>query len=295
MSRAFGLAFVRGAGSGAAGGRRLGGQRRDVGLDRHIARRPLLVIHVEPRQVLLQHEDVLGAVMAGERRDDSRLRGLTPGVPMLREGVGVGLARHAVADNALPGPPRDIAEHDGERPVHLAQRLLHALDVRGGALHQGLAVAQIGAPRGDGGGRPDAAPQQAHAVQLLQPLAVQDIALAGRDVLHVPRVDEHHGEAAGREDLVQRDPVDPGGFHRHGGDAAGLEPVGEAVEVRGEGRERAHRGRIPVGGDGHVMHLGPAIDAGGIGGDALQAGEAGRRLLPVTTRRLLHGRLLSTA
>jgi len=132
-------------------------------------------------------------------------------------------------------------------------------------------------------------------VQFLQPLAVQDIALAARDVLHVPRVDEHHVEAAGLEELVERNPIDARGFHRDAGDAAGQEPVGEAVQVRGERLERAHRGRVPVGGDGHVMRLGPAIDAGGIRVDALQQTGARRRLLPLTTLCLLHRRLLSMA
>jgi hypothetical protein len=265
-------------------------------LDRRIAGGQLLLIHVEQLEVLAQHEDVFGAVMARERRDDLRLRGLTPRVPMLRQDVGVGLAGDDVADDVLPGHAGDIAEHDGQLQVHLHQSLLHALDVRGCTLHQGLAVTQVGAQHGDGGGRPEAGRQQAHAVQFLEPLAVHDIALPGRDVLDVPRVDEHHVEPAGLQDLVERDPVDPGGFHRDAGDAAGQQPVGEAVEIRGEGLERAHRGRVPVGGNGHVMHLGPAIDAGGIGVDALQQGQAGRRLpLPVTTRRGLHGRLLSTA
>jgi hypothetical protein len=128
----------------------------DVGLDRCIARGQLALISVEELEVLLQHEDVLGAVMPGEGCRDLGLRGLTPVVPMLGEGVGVRLPRDDVAENAQPGDAGDVADHDGELEVHLDQRLLHALDVGGGALHQGLAVPQIGAQGRDRGGRSEA-------------------------------------------------------------------------------------------------------------------------------------------
>ena len=107
-------------------------------------------------------------------------------------------------------------------------------------------------------------------MQLLEPLAVHDIGLAARDVFHVMGVDEHHVEAAGLQDLVEGDPVDAGGFHGYGGDAADREPVREAVELRRHGRERAHRGRVSADRDGDVMLGGPAIDAGGIRLNALQ-------------------------
>ena len=86
----------------------------------------------------------------------------------------------------------------------------------------------------------------------------------------MPRVDEDDVEAARLEDLVEGDPVDPGGFHRHGGDAAGREPVSEAMEIRREGRERADGGRVTVRGDGDIMRFGPAIDTRGIQAHALQ-------------------------
>ncbi len=104
---------------------------------------------------------------------------------MLREGLGVRLAANDVAENAQAGDAREIADHDGELEVHLDQRVLHAhaLNVRGRALHQGLAVPQIGAQRRDGRGRAEAAAQQPDAMELLDPLAVHDIRLAARDIL----------------------------------------------------------------------------------------------------------------
>ena len=53
-------------GQWAGRGGRLGGQRLDVGLDRGIARGQLALIDVEEFEILLQDEDVLGAVMPGE-------------------------------------------------------------------------------------------------------------------------------------------------------------------------------------------------------------------------------------
>ena len=85
---------------------------------------------------------------------------------MLREGLGVRLAANDVAENAQAGDAREIADHDGELEVHLDQRVLHALNVRGRALHQGLAVPQIGAQRREGRGRAEAAAQQPDAMEL---------------------------------------------------------------------------------------------------------------------------------
>src|SRR2546426_10605798 len=118
------------------------------------------------------------------------------------EGVGVRLAADDVTENAQAGDARDIADHDGELEVHLDQRLLHALDVRRRALHQGLAVPQIGAQRRDGRGGSEATAQQPDAMELLDPLAVDDVGLVAGDTLYVTRVDEHDVEAAPLEDLV---------------------------------------------------------------------------------------------
>ena len=103
-------------------------------------------------------------------------------------------------------------------------------------------------------------------MQVLQPLAVLHIALASGHVLDVAGVDEVDLEAAVLQDLEKRDPVDPGGLHRHGGDAAGFEPVGQGLEILGEGAEVAHRVlRVTIIGHRHVMDGGPEVDAGGIG------------------------------
>ena len=55
-----------------------GGQREDVGLNRGIARGQLPLIGVVQLEIRLQHEDVLGPVMPGERRIEPPLRGRRP-------------------------------------------------------------------------------------------------------------------------------------------------------------------------------------------------------------------------
>src|SRR6266852_4517247 len=78
-------------------------------------------------------------------------------------------------------------------------------------------------------------------MEFLQPLAVLDVALASAYVVHVAGVDQHYLNAARLEDLVDRDPVDPGRFERHGLDPALHQPLGQALKVGGEGAEFTHR------------------------------------------------------
>jgi hypothetical protein len=69
---------------------------------------------------------MLGLVLAGQRRDDLRLRGAAPCVPMGGEALRIARARHDVADDAEAGHAGDLVHHLGEQQVHLQQRLLHA-------------------------------------------------------------------------------------------------------------------------------------------------------------------------
>jgi hypothetical protein len=89
--------------------------------------------------------------------------------------------------------------------------------------------------------------------ELLQPLAVQHIGLAPRDVLHMTRIDQKNREAARLQQLVQRDPVHAGGFHGDGVDAAGLEPIGDGVQVDREARKLAHRFIVAIRRHGHKV------------------------------------------
>src|SRR4051812_32743269 len=64
-------------------------------------------------------------------------------------------------------------------------------------------------------------------MELAQPSGIADISLAPRHVLGVTRIDQDNLEPALLENLVRRDPIDPGGFHRNTGHTAGFEPVGQ--------------------------------------------------------------------
>ncbi len=151
--------------------------------------------------------------------------------------------------------------------VHLRQRLLHVLDVRGGAIEQTLALAQVVAQRRDLGVRAEAGAQQPVFMQPLQPLGVADVGLAPRHVLGVAGVDQHDCETALLQHLVGRDPVDPGALHRYGLHAAALEPIGHAVQVGGEGAEAAHRLGVAVRADGGHVQRSADVDGGGVGVD----------------------------
>jgi len=72
---------------------------------------------------------------------------------------------------------------------------------------------------------PKGSPQQPIGLQLLDPLAVQHIRLAPAHILQMPRLDQEDLQPALFQDLLQRDPVHPGRFHRHRRDPTGLQPV----------------------------------------------------------------------
>lgn len=66
-------------------------------------------------------------------------------------------------------------------------------------------------------------------MKLLDPLAVESVGLAAGDVLDVTRVDQVNLETSFFEDFVDGNPVDAGGLHGHGVDAASVEPVGQSM------------------------------------------------------------------
>ncbi len=68
--------------------------------------------------------------------------------------------------------------------IHLRERLLHVLHMPCLAAQRAYVV-----------GRTKRAAQQAVAHELLQPLAVQHVGLAARDILDMPCVDQQNGEA----------------------------------------------------------------------------------------------------
>ena len=123
---------------------------------------------------------------------------------------------------------------------------------------------QIPAQRDDRLRRAETAAQQAEDGQVAQPFAVGHVTLSAGDIFHVAGVDQDDVEAARFKNLEHRDPVDPGRLHRHMRDPRRREPVGEPMQIAGEGGERTDRHRIAIRGNRDEMFGRPAIDAGGV-------------------------------
>ncbi len=107
-------------------------------------------------------------------------------------------------------------------------------------------------------------------MQALQPLRVADVGLATRHMFGVPGVDQHDLEPALLQDLVSRNPVDPGAFHHDRFDPALGEPVRQAVQVLGEGLERPHRPLVAVRTNSGHVHGGADVDGRRSGMDRRQ-------------------------
>ena len=118
--------------------------------------------------------------------------------------------------------------------------------------------------------RTKTAAQEPDAVQFADPLAVGDIALAAGHVLEMPGVDEQHLEAARLEDLVDRDPVDAGGFHRHARHATGASASRPGAADRSVKVVNDCTGlRVAIGRHGDVMLGRAAVDPGDVRIDAI--------------------------
>ena len=120
---------------------------------------------------------------------------------------------------STPQRPVPVISPDGSRPAtappklvkHLAQvpdprqargkltqRLLH---VRTGIGDQGVPMAEQRAERTHRVGGPERTPQEAHRVQILEPLTVTHVALPAGNVFHVASVDQADLKATRLQDL----------------------------------------------------------------------------------------------
>src|SRR3990172_9593807 len=118
-----------------------------------------------------------------------------------------------------------------------------------------IAMPDQAAQGGHGRIGPEASAQEAKGVQLLDPLAVEDVGLATGHALDVAGVDWEPPHAPLLQDLVERDPVAPRGLHGDGVDSAGLEPVGQRKELVREALELPHRLIVPIFGNGDPVAL----------------------------------------
>ena len=233
-------------------------------LDLFFAVRHEVLVEAPCFEGLTQGEEVLFAPVAVQGFGDLGLAFLAAVVTVAGEHLGVALARHDGVEDRQTGDTGNVGDDVVQLHVHLVECLLDAQEMLAGSAHEALAMAHERTHRTDRGGGPEGGVEQAHAVEVLQPLAILDVTLASRHVLDVAGVDETHLEAAVLEDLEERDPVDPGGLHRHRSDGAGLEPIRQGLEIPGEGPEVADRLRVAFRGHRHVMDGGSKVDAGGI-------------------------------
>jgi len=85
---------------------------------------------------------------------------MTALMTICRQNGRISFTRGHGANDPHAGFARDVGHHVMELDVHLHQRLLHMLDVRGAVIQQALALAQIGAQCGQLPLRPEAGPEQ---------------------------------------------------------------------------------------------------------------------------------------
>ena len=147
-------------------------------------------------------------------------------------------ARIALAGQYRPHHPHSAhARYRADRivqlDVHALQRLLHLLHLAGRFLDVVVAQANkiLQAPNVGRGHKPRL--EQPVHVQGRPPLAIGNIGLAARQVLRLPTVDHRQLQPRLLQDAVQRQPVHPRGFHRHGIGSLLQQPVAQRLQLRG--------------------------------------------------------------
>jgi hypothetical protein len=102
-------------------------------------------------------------------------------------------------------------------------------------------------------------------MQLLEPATIEAIRFrAPRHIFDVARIDEGNLKASGLQNLKERDPVYPGGFHHDCRNPTGRSPGGEPMQVAGKRAQFLDGLGIAIGGDTDPMFFRPHIDASGM-------------------------------
>ena len=112
--------------------------------------------------------------------------------------------------------------------IHEGEGVLHVEDVASGLMDEPCPLADERAKEDDLVVRAESRSEQADGVQVLDPLAITDVALEARNLLERAGIDKEDFEAAAFEEVEERDPEAFGGLHGDGCDSASSEPVGEA-------------------------------------------------------------------
>lgn len=88
--------------------------------------------------------------------------------------------------------------------------------------------------------RHEARPDQAMGLQVAQPVAVADVALAPRHILHVRRIRQHQLSLAVVQHVPDRLPVNPGRLHHHVIDAVAIQPIRQRQQLTRRRLEGLH-------------------------------------------------------
>ena len=112
-------------------------------------------------------------------------------------------------------------------------------------------------------------------MQLLDPLAVEDVGLFARHILDVTGVDQIDLKAPRFQDVVAGNPVDPRRLHGHGVHTAGFQPIGQGVQVTGEGLEHPDRDFIAAFGHSDIDLVVADVQSSRVEVDLLQGFQLG--------------------
>lgn len=124
-------------------------------------------------------------------------------------------------------PSQDVAADHVDLYVEPVHGLLHVPHVLGGQAHQIGSQPQVIPQSADFRRRDKPAGEQTVGVQHRQPLAIFHVRFAPRDVATVSAIDHHHFKPGFLQHVVEVDPIDPGGLHRHRLHPFGLERLAQ--------------------------------------------------------------------
>ena len=185
---ACGFAFDRsGLGRNDRGGRR---DRFESPLQFGVDVGDLFLEELMPLESLAQAEEVLGAIVAGERFDERRRGRLDALVAMLGQRGGITFTVEDGRDDRRASLTGDVGENVMNLEVHLIERLVDMLNVPAGVAHERVALAPECSHATHFGGGAKSRPEETNGVQVLEPLAVHHVCFATGHVLHVAGIDQ---------------------------------------------------------------------------------------------------------
>ena len=166
---------------------------------------------------------------------------MTTLIPQLDQLLGIPFPVKQGFDNAHRPVPVQIADHQLQGQVHRAQGLAQVLQMRGATPHQfGPLTGERAQPTNRRGG-PKGPVQQPIRVEFLQPRAIQPVALAPRHGFDPVRIHQLHFDPARLQLVIQGQPVDAGGRHRHRGNRMAPRPFDQGVLLGAEHPKDSHR------------------------------------------------------